>query len=182
MFRTALFTVLAALAAAPVLAETVYVDDTLRVGVRRNANSTETPLKVVITGAKLEVLERGNDYLRVRTPDGVEGWVGAMYVTSTPPARYQLEQLRTENAQLKEKLASRQADAAAEVTTPLVQELETLRSQYQAMQSEYTNQRGSSLAGWVSAALLIALFVGGFFLGKRHERERVVRRFNGLEI
>ncbi|MGE0079720.1 MAG: hypothetical protein AB7U81_00315 [Thiohalomonadaceae bacterium] len=36
--------------------------------------------------------------------------------------------------------------------------------------------------GWITAALLIALLVVGFLLGKRHERDRVVRRFNGLEL
>lgn len=176
MFRTAVFAILAVLASAPVLGETAYVDDTLRVGVRRNANSTETPLTVITSGARLEVLERNARYWRVRTEDGVEGWVGASYVTSTPPARVQLEALRAENARLKAALETRTADPQ------LVGELEALQLQYQQLQARLAVENRPTTLGWITAALLIMLLVGGFFLGKRHERDRVVRRFNGLEL
>ncbi|MGE0079719.1 MAG: TIGR04211 family SH3 domain-containing protein [Thiohalomonadaceae bacterium] len=124
MFRTAMFAMLAALVVLPALAETAYVDDTLRVGVRRNANSSETPLTVVTSGARLEVLERGERYWRVRTDDGVEGWVAASYVTTHPPARAQLEELQAENARLKAELQARAAD-------------ENLAADFAALQQQY---------------------------------------------
>ncbi|MFA7556958.1 MAG: TIGR04211 family SH3 domain-containing protein [Hydrogenophaga sp.] len=183
MFRTVLLAVLIALAVAPAMGETVYVDDTLRVGVRRNANSVEAPLEVVVTGALLEVLERSGNYLRVRTPAGVEGWVGSMYVTSNPPARHLVEQLRAENAQLKSELESAtSAQPSPEVSASLVEQLDSLRQQNEALQAQAADPGESGLSAWGIAAALIALFVGGFALGKRHERDRVVRRFNGLEI
>ncbi len=183
MFRTTLLAVLFALAAAPAMGETVYVDDTLRVGVRQNANSAEAPLEVVVTGAQLEVLERSGNYMRVRTPAGVEGWVGSMYVTSNPPARQLVEQLRAENTRLTSELqAVTAAQPSPETSEALVGQMESLREQNEALQAQVADLGEPRLGAWGIAAALIALFLGGFALGKRHERDRVVRRFNGLEI
>jgi SH3 domain protein len=183
MFRTALLAVLIVLVAAPAMGETVYVDDTLRVGVRRNANSGERPLEVVVTGASLEVLERSGNYLRVRTPSGIEGWVNTMYVTSDPPARNLIAQLRAENARLESELQEIvSAQPSVEASESMAQQLESLRQQNEMLQAQAADFAESGWGVWNIAAALIVLFIGGFALGKRHERDRVVRRFNGLEF
>lgn len=189
MFRSAMFAVLAALVVLPVMAETAYVDDTLRVGVRRNANSSEAPLAVVTSGARLEVLERGERYWRVRTDDGVEGWVSASYVTTQPPVRVQVEQLKAENARLKAELQARDAphDIAAEFAV-LQRDYQQLLERFAlTVETEATTEvkrqgQSTSYLGWFVGLLFVVLAGLGFALGKRHERSRVMRRFNGLRL
>lgn len=191
MFRSAMFAALVTLVVLPAMAETAYVDDTLRVGVRRNANSSEAPLTVVTSGAPLEVLERGERYWRVRTEDGVEGWVSASYITTQPPVRAQVAALKAENARLKAELQAREStpDIAAQFAV-LQQEYQQLLEQFTAaMEAEAITaapearkqERPSSYLGW-GGLLLIVLSGLGFVLGKRHERSRVMRRFNGLRL
>lgn len=52
-----------------------YVNDSLRIGVRAEPNTSVAPQNVVITGMQLEVLEREGSYIKIRSDDGVEGWI-----------------------------------------------------------------------------------------------------------
>lgn len=81
-------------------AETIYVNDMLRVGVRSQPASDEAPLAVVTTGAALEVLERSGGYVKVRTDEGAVGWVNSVYVSGEPPARLRIERMTAENQRL----------------------------------------------------------------------------------
>ena len=56
-------------------AETVYVTDNLRIGVRPEPDNNAPPVGVVISGMKLEVLKRSDDYVKIRSSEGVEGWI-----------------------------------------------------------------------------------------------------------
>jgi SH3-like domain-containing protein len=51
---------------------------------RAGAGTTARILRVLRQGARMEVLETRNDWLRVRLDDGQEGWV-AESVASTAP-------------------------------------------------------------------------------------------------
>jgi SH3 domain protein len=180
----------ALLFAAAAGADVVYVDDSLRVGVRNNPGNTESPLEVVTSGAALEVLERGeNGYMRIRTASGVEGWVSSVYVTNQPPARALLEQMRQENARLQNELhALRGGAASAASAVPTPSELDDLRKENAQLVVRVTeltagdSRRGDWLDWAEGAGLLVALFILGIVLGKRHERQRVASRFNGLQL
>lgn len=87
-----LFLVFSAAAAA----EVVYVHDAVRLDVRDTPVDFGAPVAEVTTGAELTVLEREGDYIRIRTTEGVEGWISQSGVSSEQPARLQLEQLRKE--------------------------------------------------------------------------------------
>lgn len=77
--------VLATLAAAAG-AETLYVVDRLEIGVHESTELDSVILEVVATGTPLTVLRRDGEFVRVRTPDGNEGWVDGRYLVGDEPA------------------------------------------------------------------------------------------------
>jgi SH3 domain protein len=100
-------------------AETVFVIDRLLVGVHKEKRLNSEILKVLPTGTELEVLERSDDLVRIKSPDGVTGWVDSSYLTSNKPAQLllqevqdELEQLKQENERLKQQAASERLSVA----------------------------------------------------------------------
>lgn len=187
--RQALFLLLM-LALAPALAETVYISDVLRVGVRALPKSSGTPLAVVTSGAELTVLERQSDYLRVRTAEGVEGWISDSYATSEVPARLRLERVTQERDRVQAELVSLRstASASSEQAAQLAARVDVLQeegAQLQARVAELAAQlqaREGSYAWLYYALALIALFFLGVYLGVRWDKERVAQRLGGLEL
>ncbi len=178
------------LVAGTALADTVYVNDLLRVGVRSEAASNESPLTVVTTGTALDVLERQGDYVKVRTPDGTEGWVNNVYVTGEQPARLRIKALRSEYTKLQQELDNLRAS-----TTDLMEEKKRFRAQVSELKQENGALHGQlsklyneSVEGpedvrWmIYPAAMIGLFLLGIYLGVRWHRQRVAKRLGGLEL
>lgn len=177
-------------AAGTAAAETVYVSDLLRVGVRANPASNEAPQTVVTTGTALEVLERRDGYVRVRTPDNVEGWVNSVYVTGEKPARLRIKEMQKSYAGLLQELDELRAATTdlmddKQRLTARVSELKkengALHGQLSRLYQESAEEQGELL--WVLFPLsLIGLFVFGVWLGIRWHRQRIAERFGGLEL
>ncbi len=113
MFAIALLLAVATAAAA----DTRYVDDKLLITMRTGQGNAYQILRTLPTGTALELLETSGDYARVRTQDGVEGWVLTQYLTDQPVARdrlaqaeQKLAQLQDENSALKKELAALKGD------------------------------------------------------------------------
>ncbi|SFK27082.1 SH3 domain protein [Methylophaga sulfidovorans] len=93
---------------------TRYVSDKLEITMRNGQGVKFNIRKMLESGARLEVLETDPaGYSKVRTTDGVEGWVLTRYLTNTPSARDQLEasqkrvaNLELEIAKYKEEISS----------------------------------------------------------------------------
>lgn len=77
-------------------AETVYVAERIRIGMRAEVVETSAVVKTVETGAPLEVLERFDRFVHVRDPQGAEGWLEARYLSPDPPSRMQLAKFQEE--------------------------------------------------------------------------------------
>jgi SH3 domain protein len=93
--------------------KTVYVTDELRLGLYDGEQTTGRPFQTLLSGAKLDVLERALMTVRVRTEDGVEGWVKTAYLVDTEPARRRVAALERDNAKMSDDLdATRTAEAA----------------------------------------------------------------------
>jgi SH3 domain protein len=93
-------------------AETVYVDDTLYAPIRSGQGTEYRILHSgVRSGTPLELLERSDSgYSRVRTPDGIEGWMVSRYISETPIARARLESTNRQLAQAQETVSSLRAE------------------------------------------------------------------------
>lgn len=134
---------------AQVRAETVYVIDKLLVGVHAEKSLDSPIIKALPTGTRLEVLKRDGDLAQIQGPEGVTGWVDAVYLSKEQPAAMLLEGLAAQNRKLAEDLKTAQARidelaaagrASAEVTqqaesgkiTDLEQQLDTVRRQLES--------------------------------------------------
>ena len=92
-------------------ARTVWVDDKVYLPVRTGAGSQFRIIENAVSGTRMEVLETGDGYTRVRTSKGNEGWVASQYLSNQPIAEERLQQVtrdletaRAELAQAREQL------------------------------------------------------------------------------
>ena len=69
-----------------VLAEKRFVTDRILLGVHAEADETSTVIKSIPSGTELEVLEKGEGFLKVKLGDGTEGWVASGYIMEKTPA------------------------------------------------------------------------------------------------
>ncbi len=79
-------------------AETVYIAERIRIGLRAEIPETSAVVKTVETGTPLEIIERFDKLVRVRDPQGTEGWIETRYLSTEPPARLQYARLQDELA------------------------------------------------------------------------------------
>ncbi|HVF16400.1 MAG TPA: SH3 domain-containing protein [Steroidobacteraceae bacterium] len=73
--------------------QSLYVSDKLVLNVYAEPNQSGGRVATIETGDAVEQLERVDNFLRVRLTDGREGWVGANYLSTEPPAIVKLKQL-----------------------------------------------------------------------------------------
>ncbi len=110
--------------------EAAWVTDRLEVTLRRGTGTQFAIVRMLPAGARLEVLERDAEsgYTRVRTDQGVEGWVLTRYLVDQPSAREQLADMRQ---RLDQALAQR--GSAGEMLDAMTAERNTLREERDAL-------------------------------------------------
>jgi SH3 domain protein len=183
--------------AAPAPAETVYVTDSLRLGLYHSDDTSDKPFLNLVSGTQLEVLERNASLARVRTSGGEEGWVKSAFLVPDKPAQtrvaeleVELAGLRSENAEYRGARASADESAdqlaksvaahkdSAEAMHESVGQLQRENAAYVARLERY---RGSLPLPWVGAALIVSL-VGGFAGGLWWLDSLVRRRHSGFRV
>lgn len=87
-----------------VFADTRYVSDRLIISVRDGQNQNAAVLGYIETAAPVDILEEKEDLLRIRTEDGIEGWVQAKYIVSEKPKVLIIENLKKEITALKKEI------------------------------------------------------------------------------
>ena len=110
------------ISAQPAAADTRYVGDELIITLRMGKSTNHKIIKTLKTGTPLEVLEEGEEYLKVRTPDGSEGYVLSQYVSSNLPKALRIQELERLNSSLRKKI-----DILETSTANQQQELSNLR-------------------------------------------------------
>lgn len=179
--------VLCLLCSFAVSAETMYVTDQLRLNLFEKPNSQGATLKSVQSGTALVVLEREPGFARVRTPDGITGWVKSAYLVVDKPATLvvsstmaQMEQMQKQYNLMRKQLE--QAKVQAATSSKEAQDVRaTLQSEQKGFQEMKTktqelqrliNNFGSSVplsvfSGGVILALLLGFGGGWFWLDYR---------------
>jgi SH3 domain protein len=66
-------------------AETVYITDSLFIGLHKERSIDSEILKILPTGTALEVIIRDGDFVNVRDAEGVTGWISGNYLISNNP-------------------------------------------------------------------------------------------------
>jgi len=93
--------------AVPAWAEPAYVTDRFEITLRTGPGTQHKILKMLPSGTRLQVLERNDEgYVRVRSEDGVEGWVLARYLQEEPVARERLAQAQARLDRLRKEVAA----------------------------------------------------------------------------
>jgi SH3 domain protein len=139
-----------AAACLPLHAKTVYIDDTLYAPIRSGQGTQYRILhNGVRSGTPVELLERSDSgYSRVRTPDGIEGWIVTRYLSEQPVARdrleamkKELERARTGRSELLDtlKATENERDELARTKKVLEERVETLSSELEELRSISAN-------------------------------------------
>ena len=168
-------------------ADYIYVSDSLRVGVRNEPVNSAPPVGVVLTGMKLEVLDEQEGYIKIKSTNGVSGWVKDIYVTKTPPAVIELDSLKKSHEKLRADYASQEnsLQALQKSSDTIASELEQIkkeRTEWEEEKAELSNQdhRGFGWVWWLF--FILSLLGGSFALGVLWQKEQVSRRLGGLRI
>jgi SH3 domain protein len=126
------------LAASGADAQTRFVSDRLEVTLRTGTSTQHAIVRMLPSGTRLEVLEvdAANGYTRVRTAEGVDGWVLTRYLMDQPATR---EQLAAANSRV-ETLGARVADLSAQVDA-LAGERDALAGERDGLGAEHEEVR-----------------------------------------
>jgi len=179
------------------VAETVYVTDTLQLGLHQAGDTSDRPFRSLDSGQEMELLSRTRYYAHVQLPDGTQGYVKAGFLVDAKPAKLIVAETRAEADQLARELEeARQAFAdpaatidalkqqAADLQARLDQseaaaaELDEESTSLRRRQSQYKN---SMPLQWVVGAVGASL-VGGFMFGLWWVDHRSRRRHGGIRI
>ena len=87
MFSKSLFFMVffSMLIAASALAETMFITDSLKVTLRTGPSNEHKVIAMLKSNEKVEVLEKGDDWVKVRLKNGKEGYVLRRFLTSEIP-------------------------------------------------------------------------------------------------
>lgn len=173
--------------------DVVYVTDELRLGLYSTEETSGRALKTLISGTRLDVLERALMSIRVRTEDGDEGWVKTAYVVPNEPARRRLQALESLQATTAESLVAAEADKTqlAERISSLESELAQARqgitelpevmARNEALNAEIAARGIRIPILWFGLAVVGALAIGSF-LGHWRLDRKVRRKFGGVRV
>jgi len=171
---------------ANVLAESVFVNDQLRVGVRPEPSQLSAPVGVVLTGMKLEILERKEPFVKIRTDKGLEGWIKSINVTNKTPAILRVKDLESQQQKAQQELSvvveTKEAlEGANSILNDQIDSLKAQRAEYQRSQAIQIISSVKSGDGLSIAWLVVGLLVG-FVLGYLWHRYQSMKRLGGLRI
>ena len=167
----------------------LYINDTLRVGVRTEPNRNLKPIGVITTGTVIHVLARADGYIKIRTDEELVGWIKDSYVTDTPPAKLQLVALQEENVRLQARVEQQAAvmNETDSVSNAMVNELDLLRGTVAELrlellktQSGYSNNTALKVS--LIIGLLLILGAAAFAGGIVYHRNQAMRRLGGLRL
>jgi uncharacterized protein YgiM (DUF1202 family) len=180
------------------VAATAYVSDELVLGVYAEENNQGQRLATLHSGTSVETLAQNGDFTQVRLIDGTTGWVKSAFLTAKEPAVVRVKQLE-------EELDQSRATTPALAEAAARSEVERLKLELAAKQSELDAARASGSAPVASsspksgplAAIQaaaaprwpmiagIAVAIGlacGYWLGYATLARRVRQKFGGIKV
>jgi SH3 domain protein len=146
----------------PAAADMLYVTDRLAAELYPAPRAAGKPIQLLPTGTTLQVLTQQGDFVRVRTPDGNEGWIQQQQLQEDMPAQVLLLSL----AQQHERTA---------------RELDLTRRQLAEQTRAAQQNHQVSRSWWMFFAVLVSL-VTGFILGIMWLDWRIRERHGGFRL
>jgi SH3 domain protein len=109
----------------------LFVSDKLVLNVYSEPEQAGSRVGTIETGDAVDELERGEGFVRIRLPDGREGWVGSNYLTTDAPAAVQLRDLQRQHKSTTQAVDKK----AAEEIARLKKESESLQTQLKQLKA-----------------------------------------------
>jgi SH3 domain protein len=192
--------------------EIKYVTDKLRLSLYKLPNGNSATIKLLTSGDKLKILESSGNYARVKTDQGLVGWVKTGFLVSEPTASFQLIEEKKKNEilvnQLEQYSDTQQLVADYENTISLMKsdetkmsaEIEELQKNYeqaqqknQQLQQQLEDAKQGKIGileiidivkqyWYVLAGVLLVFVLIGFLAGKKMVEAQVKRRFQGVKV
>lgn len=115
-----------------------YISDDLSVAVRTGTTLQHRILRFVRSGTPVSILESDGDYVRIRIPDGTEGWTETHHLSNTPHARVslerverRLEQLAEQRSEIEEalRIARHEQEEEAQAASVLAERVQSLEEE-----------------------------------------------------
>ena len=175
----------------PAIADTVYVRERMSTTIRADQSPDSAIVGKVQTGSGLDVLEQGDSSVKVRTADGIEGWIAKAYITSDKPAAMRilaaetrLKAVQAENDRLTQQVKSLEEKlkaAAASAAPAPAPAPEAVQKQAEASPpAASASFTGIPEILWF--VISFAMLITGFVVGVWWLRERTRRKLGGMHI
>lgn len=189
----------------PQSATRLFVSDKLVLNVYTEPAQAGERVATIETGDEVAELERADTFVRVRLDDGREGWVGASYLITEPPAAVQLRELqrerktpapdrktteelarlRKENASLSAQVKQLEADAAAaaeSIASMALADEEASDDTTSTVDDSSMAEATASMTWWAAAIMALIAGGAGFAAGYQTLARRIREKFGGLKI
>ena len=122
------------------IAEIQYVSDLLIISVREGQNPEDPALGYLPSATPVDVLEETEELMRVRTEDGLEGWVRKKFIVAEKPKAVIISELNQQISELEKSLQDVQAGSDDEGLKRMMQgyqnEIQSNQNQIQGYQKE----------------------------------------------
>lgn len=112
-------------------AETLYVTDRILLGMHQEANETSPIIKTITSGTATTVLQRTDNFIKIKLSDGTEGWVSKNFLKKEKPATAELD------------VAKAKLKKAAQNNKKLADDLATKEREIQIHRDELSNAKSS---------------------------------------
>lgn len=118
-------------------AETLYVIDELKIGLHESASISSPILKLIPSGTELNVIERKDDLIKVKDPEGINGWINSKYLVTNKPGKARVNELEKEIELLKS--STIMTNGATDEQKDLAQQLNSERLKSGELQAHLTD-------------------------------------------
>lgn len=141
--------------AASAAADAAWVKDELRLHVRSGPGNQFRIKRAITTGDRVQIVERGDGWTKVRMEDAEEGWVPMGFLQPEPPAAMRLAQSEAQTTEFRGQLdsISERASALEETNAELASRDQEQRSQIDILTRENLELRaGARWPEWITGA------------------------------
>jgi SH3 domain protein len=127
-------------------AQAVYVTDSFEITLRTGPGNEYRILAMLPSGTRLELLEETEEWSRVQSQGGQEGWVRKQHLSRELPRKEVVERLERENARLREtaEKATARARELGDENKELGTSLAGRERELSGIQQEYTSLRADA--------------------------------------
>jgi len=149
-------------------AKTQYVSDELVINLREGKGNEYKIIKMLRNGTPLNILEEAEQYLKVRTAEGLEGWVLKQYITSETPKTAIIAGLENERDRLNSSLGQCSGDKVS-----LQNELKTAKlsgTETESLRKENSRLKRLQILWWFLAGG--GVFFVGWITGRVSRKKR----------